>query len=51
MKTEYQKSLQTWAGGLTDGQLAQYVESLDRFSDDEVDALVIEDARRIQTAQ
>jgi hypothetical protein len=51
MKTEYQKSLQAWAGSLTDGQLAQYVESLDRFSDDELDALTAEDVRRMQTAK
>jgi hypothetical protein len=51
MKTEYQKSLQAWAGGLTDGQLAQYMESLDLFSDDELDALTVEDVRRMQTAK
>ena len=51
MKTEYQKSLQAWVSGLTDNQLGEYVESLDRFSDDELDALTIEDVRRMQTAK
>jgi len=51
MKTEYQKSLQAWVSGLTDSKLHEYIESLDRFSDDELDALVIEDSRRIQTVQ
>ena len=51
MKTEYQKSLQAWVSGLTDAKLAQYMESRDRFSDDELDALTIEDVRRMQTAK
>jgi len=48
MQTEYQKSLHAWVSGLTNGKLAQYMESLDRFNDDEVDALIIEDSRRMQ---
>jgi len=57
MKTEYQKSLETWVRGLTDNQLGAYIESLDRqtgrsygFNDDELDALITEDVRRMQTA-
>ena len=48
MQTEYQKSLETWVRDLTDSQLGAYIESLDRFNDDEVDALIIEDSRRMQ---
>lgn len=50
MKTEYQKSLEVWASGLSDEQLSKYMESLERFSDDELDALFYEDARRMQSA-
>ena len=49
MQTEYQKSLVTWVRDLTDNKLAQYIESLDRFNDDELAALTIEDSRRMQT--
>jgi len=51
MKTEHQKSLQAWVSGLTDSKLAEYMESLDLFSDDELDALTAEDVRRMQTAK
>jgi hypothetical protein len=51
MKTEYQKSLQAWVSGLTDSKLAEYMESLDLFNDDELDALTVEDVRRMQTAK
>jgi hypothetical protein len=50
MKTEYRKSLETWVRGLTDSQLGAYIESLDRFNDDEIDTLITEDVRRMQTA-
>lgn len=50
MKTEYQKSLEKWVRGLTDEQLSKYMESLERFNDDELDALFYEDARRMQSA-
>lgn len=48
--SEYQESLQAWVRGLSDGQLSKYMEQLERFSDAELDALTLEDARRISVA-
>lgn len=45
--TEYQKSLQAWAAGLSDEQLNSYMSELEKFTDDEVDALFHEDIKRM----
>jgi hypothetical protein len=47
MKTEYQLSLEKWARNLSDEQLNNYMQSLERFSDQELDALFFEDLRRM----
>jgi len=47
MLTEYQRSLNNWVRGLTDSELARYMERLEAFGDAEVDALIKEDIRRI----
>jgi len=47
MKTEYQLALERWVRGLSDSQLALYMEGLESFGDAEVDALIKEDIRRI----
>ena len=48
MKTVYQESLEAWARGLTDEKLNDYMSELERFTDDELDALFAEDIRRLQ---
>lgn len=45
--TEYQKSLQAWAAGLSDEILNTYMNDLSKFNDAEVDALLHEDMRRM----
>ena len=50
MKTEYQQSLEKWVANLTDAQLSDYMGKLNKFSDAEVDALVLEDMSRIRAA-
>lgn len=47
MKSEYQKSLINWVKGLTDSELARYMEDLEGFSDAEAESLILEDIRRI----
>ena len=47
MKTEYQASLQNWAKNLSDEKLSEYLNSLEKFSDTELDALLFEDIRRM----
>jgi hypothetical protein len=48
MKTEYQQSLENWAKGLTNETLERYMDMLDRFKTDELNALLQEDMRRIK---
>jgi hypothetical protein len=50
MKTAYQESLQNWVSKLTNEQISDYMGMLDRFNDEEVDALLNEDVRRMQAA-
>ena len=47
MKSEYQKSLINWVKGLSDSELAECFDDLDRFNDAELSALILEDIRRI----
>jgi hypothetical protein len=47
---EYQNQLQKWVAGLSDETLCDYMNELDRFSDAELDALFMEDVRRMQAA-
>lgn len=47
MKTEYQNSLLNWAKNLSDEKLSEYLNSLEKFSDTELDALFFEDIRRM----
>jgi len=48
MKTEYERDLQIWAKGLSGRELAECIANLDNFSDAEVDALILEDWRRMR---
>jgi hypothetical protein len=47
MQTEYQQSLENWAKNLSDETLGRYMDMLDRFKIDELDALLREDLNRI----
>jgi hypothetical protein len=47
MKSEYQLSLELWAKNLTNDQLSNYMNFLERFSDQELDVLFFEDCRRL----
>jgi len=47
MQTEYQQSLENWAKSLSDETLGRYMDMLDRFKIDELDALLKEDLNRI----
>jgi hypothetical protein len=47
MKSEYQLSLELWAKNLTNDQLSNCMNFLDRFSDQELDVLFFEDLRRL----
>lgn len=47
MNPEYYRDLQIWAKGLTDSELSECFDDLDRFNDAELSALILEDIRRI----
>ena len=48
MTTEYERDLQIWAKGLADRELAYCMANLDLFNDAELDALILEDWRRMR---
>ena len=48
MKTEYERDLQLWVKGLTDRELSECIASNGDFSDAELDALIVEDWRRMR---
>lgn len=45
--SEYQKSLKNWVIGLSDDQLGKMIENLERLTDEEADAVIQEDMRRM----
>lgn len=47
MNTEYQNSLSKWVKNLSDEKLSEYINSPENFSDSELDALFLEDIRRM----
>lgn len=48
MKTEYERDLQLWVKGLTDRELSECIAGNGDFSDAELDALILEDWRRLR---
>lgn len=46
--TEYERDLQLWVKGLTDRELSECIASNGDFSDAELDALILEDWRRMR---
>lgn len=46
-QSAYQVSLLNWVKNLSDEQLAEYMNSLEQFSDNELDALFFEELRRL----
>ena len=48
MTTEYERGLQLWVKGLTDRELSECIANSGDFSDAELDALILEDWRRMR---